>query len=97
MCSPILPKHSSNIYFSCNKYPLGSTENYDKIISSLSEGIQKFDSYFNEKSCDLSPYDVRQTQIVTMQIKRKEEKVTIHRWLGPTIFLLALCQCFGSA
>ena len=32
-----------------------------------------------------------------MQIKRKEEKVTIHRWLGPTIFLLALCQCFGSA
>ena len=61
--------HSSN--FSCNKYPLGSTENYDKIISSLSEGIQKFDSYFNEKSCDLSPYDVRQTQIVTMQIKDK--------------------------
>jgi len=56
---------------SCNKYPQGSTENCDKIISSLSEEIQKFDSYFNEKSGDLSPYDVRQTQIVTIQIKDK--------------------------
>jgi len=54
-----------------NKQPQSSTENYDKIISSLSEEIQKFDSYFNEKSCNLSPYDVRQTQIVTVQIKEK--------------------------
>ena len=64
-------KNSSFICFSSNKQPQSSTENYDKIISSLSEEIQKFDSYFNEKSCNLSPYDVRQTQIVTVQIKEK--------------------------
>ena len=37
----------------------------------MSEEIQNFDGYFNEISCDLSPYDVRQTQIATMQIKEK--------------------------
>ena len=46
-------------------------DDFDKIISSLSEEIQNFDGYFNEISCDLSPYDVRQTQIATMQIKEK--------------------------
>jgi len=51
--------------------PQSSNDNFDKIISSLSEEIQNFDGYFNEISCDLSPYDVRQTQIATMQIKEK--------------------------
>ena len=59
------------INFRKTNNPQSSNDNFDKIISSLSEEIQNFDGYFNEISCDLSPYDVRQTQIATMQIKEK--------------------------
>lgn len=48
-----------------------SNKSNDDLIVSISEEIQKFDGYFNEISNDLSAYDVRQTQIVTMQIKEK--------------------------
>jgi len=48
-----------------------SSKSNDDLIMSISEEIQKFDGYFNEISNDLSAYDVRQTQIVTMQIKEK--------------------------
>ena len=41
------------------------------MLASLSEEIQKFDTFFNEKSHDLSPYDVRQTQVISVQIKEK--------------------------
>jgi hypothetical protein len=58
-----------------------SPENSAEVLTSLSEEIQKFDSFFNEKSKDLSPYDVRQTQAVTVQIK--EKFVTLQDSLKP--------------
>lgn len=58
-----------------------SPENSAEVLTSLSEEIQKFDSFFNEKSNDLSPYDVRQTQAVTVQIK--EKFVTLQDSLKP--------------
>ena len=48
-----------------------SSENHVVVLNSISEEIQKFDSFFSEKSHDLSQYDVRQTQAVTVQIKEK--------------------------
>lgn len=54
-----------------NELSIMSPETTADVLASLSEEIQKFDSFFNEKSNDLSPYDVRQTQAVTVQIKEK--------------------------
>ena len=48
-----------------------SEEDHSAMLASLSEEIQKFDTFFNEKSHDLSPYDVRQTQVISVQIKEK--------------------------
>lgn len=48
-----------------------ATEEYSAVLSSLSEDIQKFDSFFNEESPNLSPYDVRQTQAASVEIKEK--------------------------
>ena len=58
-----------------------SPEKSGEILTALSEEIQNFDSFFNEKSNDLSPYYVRQTQAVTVQIK--EKFVTLQDSLKP--------------
>lgn len=63
------------------KTGIESCVDYSAVISSLSEEIQKFDIFFNEKSPDLSPYDVRHTQVLSVDIK--EKFVTLQDSLRP--------------
>ena len=58
-------------YFCGSDEKASTSSDNTALLNSLSDEIQNFDIFFKEKIPDLSNYDVRHTQEVTVEIKEK--------------------------